>query len=53
MEKNPELAAILEVLRSLTEGRKDHETRIRRLEYIIATAIGALAVFKFLIEKHS
>jgi len=40
------LAGQVEVINNLVKGHADHESRLRKLEYFIAAAVGAVGLFK-------
>jgi hypothetical protein len=41
------LAGQREITANLVKGHADHEKRLRKIEYFIATVIGALGLYKY------
>lgn len=46
-ETEKEVAGLIVATKYLVDGQKDHETRIRKIEWFLATVIGAGGLWKF------
>lgn len=44
-----EVSGLIVSTRQLLEGQKDHETRLRRIEWFIAVLFGAAGIYKWFI----